>query len=173
MYQNKQKWHVKWVIECKSMFQILEEKNRPACLYKSRIQRWREELGQVSISLQKESSVIFWSSISSSCSSLKRRVLCRMPGAWREWLQMAGKHHGRPAGSLSCPAPAPNPTPTPAPAGAPGLCFHPGTALCSHSSLNQLEERIFFPSIWCLSASFSLGRSDQLQIHHDFWVSCR
>lgn len=131
---------------------IGREKSSPLRFYKSRTQRWREELGQVFISLQKESLVIFWPSISPSRSSLKCRVLCGMRRAWTEQLQMAGRHRGGPAGGSNCPAPAPTPAPSPtptaapAPTGAPGLCSRPRPALCSHHpSLSQLVERIFFP----------------------------
>lgn len=96
-----------------------------------------QEIGQASISLHKENLLISWLSVSSSCCSVKCRVLCRMPRAQTERLQMGGRHCRGLAGSSSCP------TPNLAPARVPGLHFRPGTASCSHPSLKQLVERTF------------------------------
>lgn len=136
-YQSDQNWHMEWVTGCKVMFQFLEDKNPShPCFYKSRMERWGEELGQVSISLN-GSLVIFWSSISSKCNCLKFRVLCRVTRAETEQLQMADRHRGVWASRSSCPASVPT--------GAPGLHFCLSTALCSYSSLKQRVERTFFP----------------------------
>lgn len=145
MHLNDQKQHVKWVIECKSMFQILEEKNPLPCANKRRLQRWGRELGQVSISLQ-EILVIFWSSISSSCSSVKCRAVCRMPRTRAEQLQRAGGHRGGLAGSSGSPAPAPLPPGTwaaPPPRDSPLL-----PPLRKPNSRKDSSS----PSIWCTSA---------------------
>lgn len=164
MHLNDQKQHVKWVTECKSMFQILEEKNPLPCTYKRGLQRWGKELQQVSISLQKIL-VIFWSSISSGCSSVKCRVVCRMPRTHTEQLQKAGGHCAGLAGSSGSPAPAPLPPGT-------WAALPPGDSPLLPPLHKPTSGKDFLPP---LSGAFlhPIGRSDLPQVQPDFWVSCR
>lgn len=137
MHQNDQNCHVKWVIECKCMFQILHEKNPPLHTFiEAECRGGARNRTGVHFFAEGEFVPLMIQYFFKLLLSEVQGPLQDAQNPGRE-VQMVGRYCRGPAGSSSCLAPVP------APARVPGLHFHPGTAFCSHPSLKQLVERTF------------------------------